>query len=134
MSKVLIVFGSSTGNTEGIAQKLEEIIAAAGHDVTLKNAADVDFTVLSAPEEKALIKQLAQYPVVVQLAARDYDPSFINRYLTELAAAFHKFYNACRIKGEAEELLKARLLLADTARSVLKNGMTLIGCSAPEKM
>ena len=42
MSKVLIVFGSSTGNTEGIAQKLEEIIAAAGHDVTLKNAADVD--------------------------------------------------------------------------------------------
>ena len=41
MSKVLIVFGSSTGNTEGIAQKLEEIIAAAGHDVTLKNAADV---------------------------------------------------------------------------------------------
>ena len=42
MSKVLIVFGSSTGNTEGIAQKLEEIIAAAGHEVTLKNAADVD--------------------------------------------------------------------------------------------
>ena len=62
---------------------------------------------LSAPEEKALIKQLAQYPVVVQLAARDYDPSFINRYLTELAAAFHKFYNACRIKGEAENVLLA---------------------------
>ena len=51
-----------------------------------------------------------------------------------LAAAFHKFYNACRIKGEAENVLLARLKLADTARAVLKNGMTLIGCSAPEKM
>ena len=108
--------------------------ALAAESYQVKNAADVDFTVLSAPEEKALIKQLAQYPVVVQLAARDYDPSFINRYLTELAAAFHKFYNACRIKGEAENVLLARLKLADTARAVLKNGMTLIGCSAPEKM
>ncbi len=111
---------------------LLKALAAEGYQV--KNAADVDFTVLSAPEEKALIKQLAQYPAVVQLAARDYDPSFINRYLTELAAAFHKFYNACRIKGEAENVLLARLKLADTARAVLKNGMTLIGCSAPEKM
>ena len=111
---------------------LLKALAAEGYQV--KNAADVDFTVLSAPEEKALIKQLAQYPVVVQLAARDYDPSFINRYLTELAAAFHKFYNACRIKGEADNVLLARLKLADTARAVLKNGMTLIGCSAPEKM
>ena len=111
---------------------LLKALAAEGYQV--KNAADVDFTVLGAAEEKALIKQLAQYPVVVQLAARDYDPSFINRYLTELAAAFHKFYNACRIKGEAENVLLARLKLADTARAVLKNGMTLIGCSAPEKM
>ena len=111
---------------------LLKALAAEGYQV--KDAADVDFTVLSAPEEKALIKQLAQYPVVVQLAARDYDPSFINRYLTELAAAFHKFYNACRIKGEAENVLLARLKLADTAHAVLKNGMTLIGCSAPEKM
>ena len=111
---------------------LLKALAAEGYQV--KDAADVDFTVLGAAEEKALIKQLAQYPVVVQLAARDYDPSFINRYLTELAAAFHKFYNACRIKGEAENVLLARLKLADTARAVLKNGMTLIGCSAPEKM
>ena len=111
---------------------LLKALAVEGYQV--KDAADVDFTVLSAPEEKALIKQLAQYPVVVQLAARDYDPSFINRYLTELAAAFHKFYNACRIKGEAENVLLARLKLADTARAVLKNGMTLIGCSAPEQM
>ena len=111
---------------------LLKALAAEGYQV--KDAAQVELTVLTAAEEKALIKQLAQYPVVVQLAARDYDPSFINRYLTELAAAFHKFYNACRIKGEAETVLLARLKLADTARAVLKNGMTLIGCSAPEKM
>ena len=111
---------------------LLKALAAEGYQV--KDAAEVALAVLSQPEEKALIKQLAQYPVVVQLAARDYDPSFINRYLTELAAAFHKFYNACRIKGEAENVLLARLKLADTARAVLKNGMTLIGCSAPEKM
>ena len=107
-------------------------LAAEGYAVP--KAAEADLSVLTGEEEKALIKQLAQYPAVVLLAARDYDPSFINRYLSELAAAFHKFYNACRIKGEAETVLLARLKLADTARAVLKNGMTLIGCSAPEKM
>ena len=111
---------------------LVKALAAEGY--TVPAAAEADLSVLTADEEKALIKQLAQYPAVVQLAARDYDPSFINRYLVELAAAFHKFYNACRIKGEAENVLLARLKLADTARAVLKNGMTLIGCSAPEKM
>ena len=111
---------------------LLKALAAEGYDVPA--AAQADLALLTADEEKALIKQLAQYPVVVRLAARDYDPSFINRYLSELAAAFHKFYNACRIKGEAENVLLARLKLADTARAVLKNGMTLIGCSAPEKM
>ena len=107
-------------------------LAAEGYSVP--RAAEADLSVLNSEEEKALIKQLAQYPAVVVLAARDYDPSFINRYLSDLAAAFHKFYNACRIKGEAENVLLARLKLADTARAVLKNGMTLIGCSAPEKM
>ena len=111
---------------------LLKALAAEGY--TVPAARDVDLSVLTDDTEKALIKELARYSVVVRLAARDYDPSFINRYLTELAAAFHKFYNACRIKGEREEVLLARLKLADTARAVLKNGMTLIGCSAPEKM
>ena len=75
-----------------------------------------------------------QLLIAVRLAAQNYDPSHINRYLIDLAAAFHKFYNACRIKGEAENVLRARLKLADTVRSVLRNGMELIGSSAPEKM
>jgi len=101
---------------------------------TVPAAGEVDFSLLSGEAEQALIKKVAAYSQVVHLAARDYDPSHINRYLTELAGDFHRFYTACRIKGEERPVLLARLKLADTARSVLKNAMTLIGCTAPEKM
>ena len=111
---------------------LLKALAAEGYNVP--KAADVDFTVLTDETELELIKALSRYSEVVTLAARAYDPSHINRYLTELAAAFHKFYNACRIKGEEDAVLLARLKLADTTRAVLKNAMTLIGCTAPEKM
>ncbi|MBR3752547.1 MAG: arginine--tRNA ligase [Ruminiclostridium sp.] len=101
---------------------------------TVPKSADVDFSVLRDESEINLIKQLAQYCEAIRLAAQNYDPSHINRYLIDLAAAFHKFYNACRIKGEEETVLCARLKLADTVRSVLRNGMELLGSSAPEKM
>ena len=101
---------------------------------TVPAAGEVDCSLLSGEAEQALIKKIAAYSQVVRLAARDYDPSHINRYLTELAGDFHRFYTACRIKGEERPVLLARLKLADTARSVLKNAMTLIGCTAPEKM
>ncbi len=107
-------------------------LAAEGYAV--KSAADVDLDLLSSETEIALIKELARYGEAVRLAAQNYDPSHINRYLVELSAAFHRFYNACRIKGEEESVLYARLKLADTARAVLYNAMTLIGCTAPEKM
>ena len=97
-------------------------------------AAGVDAAVMAAPEELVLVKTLAQFPEELHLAARDYDPSRINRYLVTLAGDFHRFYNACRIKGEAHEILSARLKLADTVRSVLANGLGLLGVSAPEKM
>ncbi len=97
-------------------------------------AAQVDAALLSTEEERALIKNLAQYPQELRLAARDYDPSRINRYLTALAGDFHRFYNACRIRGEEQGLRLARLKLADTVRLVLANGLGLLGVSAPEKM
>ncbi|MBQ8851558.1 MAG: arginine--tRNA ligase, partial [Oscillibacter sp.] len=97
-------------------------------------AADVDAKLLSTPEELALIKALSQLPEEIHLAARDYDPGRINRYLAALAGDFHRFYNACRIKGEAPEVVSARLKLADSVRSVLANGLNLLGVSAPEKM
>ena len=97
-------------------------------------AGEMDAALLTAPEELALLKVLAQYPEELRLAARDYDPSRVNRYLTQLAGDFHRFYNACRIKGEAAEVLAARLKLADSVRAVLANGLGLLGVTAPEKM
>ena len=108
--------------------------ALAAEGASVPAQADVDITILSGDTEKALIKQIAQFCEEVKLAARDYDPSHINRYLQELAGCFHRFYTACRIKGEAPEVLSARLKLADDTRVVLKNGLRLIGVDAPEKM
>ena len=96
--------------------------------------AGIDPALLSADEERALVKTLAQYPEEIRLAARDCDPSRINRYLTTLAGDFHRFYNACRMKGEEPALQAARLKLADCTRLVLANGLGLLGVSAPNKM
>ncbi len=94
----------------------------------------VDASLLSTPEEKALIKTLSQLPEEVRAVAGDFDPSRINRYLTALAGGFHRFYNSCHIRGEEPALLSARLKLADSVRQVLAVGLGLIGVSAPEKM
>lgn len=102
-----------------------------GHSV--KSGA-VDLSILSSESERALIKELSSFAEEIRMAARDYDPSYINRYLMRLAAAFHKFYNACRIKGEDDAVIDARLKLAAATRQVLANGLQVIGCSAPEKM
>ena len=108
--------------------------ALAEEGVTVPKQSDVDMSILNGETEQALIKQIAQFCEEVKLAARDYDPSHINRYLQELAACFHRFYNACRIKGEEPKVQAARLKLADDTRVVLKNGLKLIGVDAPEKM
>ena len=98
-------------------------------------AADkADLSLLSGEQECALIKELANFSEEIRMAARDYDPSYINRYLMRLAGAFHRFYNACRIKGEADDVANARLLLAAATRQVLANGLTILGLSKPEKM
>ena len=108
--------------------------ALAAEGAAVPAQSEVDLTILSGETEKALIKQIAQFCEEVKLSARDYDPSHINRYLQELAGCFHRFYTACRIKGEAPAVLAARLKLADETRIVLKNGLKLIGVDAPEKM
>ncbi len=111
---------------------LLRMMAAEG--MTVPPMAETDAALLSGETETALIKQLAQYCEELRLAARDYDPSHINRCLQELAGRFHRFYTACRIKGEAPATAAARLKLADCARIVLRNGLRLIGVDAPEKM
>ena len=107
-------------------------LAADGHEVPDINSADL--SLLSTEQERELIKQVALLPEEIRLAARDYDPSRINKYVTELAARFHRFYTACRIKGAEEGILNARLCLADTVRCVIALSLSVIGGSAPEKM
>jgi len=89
---------------------------------------------LNSETEQELIKQIALLPEEIKMAARDYDPSRINKYVIELSARFHRFYSACRIKGEEHEILYARLKLADTTRIVIRNCLELLGVTAPEKM
>ena len=96
--------------------------------------AEADMAKLVSPFERELIKQIAMLPEEIHLAARDYDPSRINRYVTELAARFHRFYNVCRIKDAEPAVRDARLKLADTTRRVLEIGLGIIGVTAPEKM
>ena len=107
-------------------------LKAEGHDVPDINS--VDLSLLTAEQELELIKQIALLPEEIRLAARDYDPSRINKYVTELAARFHRFYTACRIKGAEEGVLNARLCLADTVRKVIALSLSVIGVSAPSKM
>ncbi|WP_455583149.1 arginine--tRNA ligase [Dysosmobacter sp.] len=108
--------------------------ALAAEGAAVPGQAQVEMSLLCGETEKALIKQIAQFCEEILLAARDYDPSHINRYLQELAGCFHRFYTACRIKGEEPAVQAARLKLADDTRIVLRNGLKLIGVDAPEKM
>ena len=107
-------------------------LAEDGH--TALSPDKIDASLLSTEQEKELIKQLAALPEEIRLAARDYDPSRMNKYVTELAARFHRFYTACHIKGAEPDVLSARLCLADTVRKVIAITLGIIGVSAPEKM
>lgn len=98
------------------------------------SASAVQPELLNTPEETSLIRTLALLPEEIHAVGRDYDPSRINRYLLELAGEFHRFYNAHRIKGAEPAVLLARLKLVDSVRSVLANGLKLLGVTAPEKM
>ena len=109
-----------------------EMLASEGYNVP--DVVDIDIDLLSSEPELELVKQISLLPEEIKLAARDYDPSRINKYVIELAARFHRFYSACRIKGEDESLLLARLKLADTTRSVIKCCLEILGVTAPEKM
>ena len=107
-------------------------LAEAGSPVPA--AEGIDPAALETLQESELIKQLASLPEELLHSAEALDPSRINRYAMELAARFHRFYNACRIKGEAEAVLNARLLLADATRTALETCLGILGVSAPEHM
>ena len=84
--------------------------------------------------ELALIKKLADFPGEVKIAADNLAPYRITVYSMELAAAFHSFYNKCRVLTEDENLTAARLLLVMAAQQVIKNAFSILGISAPDRM
>ncbi|MEM0530559.1 arginine--tRNA ligase [Zongyangia sp. HA2173] len=93
-----------------------------------------DLLCFTQPEEIELIRHMAIYPSEILESARTYDPARITRYVIELANKFHKFYNACRVKGEAEDVMQARLALCLATRTVIRNVLTMLKINVPETM
>lgn len=94
----------------------------------------VEETLLKDPTEKALIRRIAAFPSEIVGAAESYDPARITRYVQEVAALFHRFYNACNIKDAEPDLQQARLALCVATKTVLENGLSILKVTAPEKM
>jgi arginyl-tRNA synthetase len=102
---------------------------------SIKTIESVDLSLLKEPEEADLIKKLADFPDTVYDSAINMAPHNITRYIQELASVFHSFYNKCKVlDSENIELSNARLVLVDCVRTVLRNGLALLGISAPESM
>lgn len=93
-----------------------------------------DLNRLTTPEETELIRRIAQFPNELVDAAKVYDPARITRYSTELATLFHKFYNACKVIGEDEPLMQARIALCMATRTTLRNALAVLNITAPESM
>jgi len=98
-----------------------------------------DASLLADPTESALLAVLGDFPRVVAQAAHLLEPHRVARYLEELAARYHKWYDTCRVRPvsvdeEVTDLHRTRLWLNDATRQVLANGLDLLGVSAPERM
>ncbi|MDE7389453.1 MAG: arginine--tRNA ligase [Lachnospiraceae bacterium] len=110
------------------------IKALAAEGISPRSCTDEELKLLNAPEEIELITHLASYTEEIILSAKSYDPTKITRYVTQLATLFHKFYNACRVKGDDELLMQARLTLCLAVKSVLKNVLEMFKITVPESM
>ncbi|MHC1559292.1 arginine--tRNA ligase [Actinomycetospora sp. C-140] len=102
------------------------------------SADDPDLGLLTHPREGDLIRTLGEFPRVLGSAAGLREPHRVARYLEELAGAYHRFYDTCRVLPQGDEapagIHTARLALCSAARQVLANGLDLLGVSAPERM
>ncbi len=103
-------------------------------DTKVSEVAAADLSPLESEAELTLLQKLAEYPEIVQSAARELSPHLIAFYLKDLAALFHSYYNGTRFLVDDAAVRNARLALAGAMRQVLANGLALLGVSAPEKM
>ena len=98
------------------------------------SAEGADLALLSHESAVSLIKELLRFPDEIRAAAEAMGPHKLATYLREVASAFSQFYRDCRILGEPEDVASARLALATATRTVLANGLTILGISAPQEM
>ncbi|MDB4890828.1 MAG: argS [Gemmatimonadetes bacterium] len=103
-------------------------------DVNGVTVEDVDFDQLALPEETELMNALLDFPTVVANAAEALEPHRVVTYLHDLAGQIHLWYHKAHVLNEPEQLMRARLLLARASQIVLKNGLTLLGVSSPDRM
>lgn len=99
-----------------------------------RNCTAEELTLLSTSEEHELIRKLAQLPQEIINAAKNYDPARLTHYCIDTATLFHKFYNACRVQGEEEALMQARLNLCMAVKTVICNVLALLKITAPTSM
>ena len=102
--------------------------------VTFAGADAVDAGVLADPAEQALLRLLAAFPAEIAAAAEKYDPARITRYCIDVATAFHRFYNACRILDAEGAVQQSRIALCLGVRGVIHNILTMFKINAPESM
>jgi arginyl-tRNA synthetase len=95
---------------------------------------DVDLSLLALPEEHTLVKAIDMFPELIEGSARTFEPHRITFYCNDLASMFHSYYNKNRVVNDDAEITKARLFLVKCVGIVLKNALTLLGVSAPERM
>ena len=89
---------------------------------------------LTMPEEREIIKYMATLPNVINESAKNYDPARITRYVIDLATMYHKFYTNCRIMGEEDSVMQARLSLSLAVKQVIKNILDMLKITCPESM
>lgn len=102
--------------------------------VSVRPFSEIDASLLKAEEELELLKKLGDLPGEIESAAKSLEPARLTRYVMDLAAVFHTFYTACRVKVEDRALMEARLKLIDCTRIVLKNVLAMLKITAPERM
>lgn len=102
--------------------------------VTYEENADIDYSLLLDEEAIALIKEISRFPQVVLDAAEKYEPSVIARFAMDVAQSFSRFYNACRVNVEDDNLRNARVKLVALTKATLNDALELLGIDCPEQM
>ncbi|MGD1075432.1 MAG: arginine--tRNA ligase [Thermodesulfovibrionales bacterium] len=109
-------------------------VRARDKGISVEDLNGIDLTLLSTPEELRIIKKLLTYPMIFEGAVLSQEPHRITFYLQELAGLFHPYYNKFRVLTDDAKLSAARLALCEAIRMVIKDGLEILGLSAPEKM